>query len=33
LHYFLAAVDLAQTPEIAEQARRYLKRIEAEGKG
>ncbi len=33
LHYFLAAVDLAQTPEIAEQARRYLKRIEDEGKG
>jgi len=27
-HYFLAAIDLAQTPEIAEDARRYMKVIE-----
>lgn len=27
-HYFLAAIDLAQMPEIAEDARRYMKEIE-----
>ena len=31
-HYFLAAIDLAQTPEIAAEARRYLRMIEDEGK-
>ncbi|MGK2943278.1 MAG: rhomboid family intramembrane serine protease [Desulfuromonadales bacterium] len=30
-HYFLAAIDLAQTPEIAEDARRYMKVIEKAG--
>lgn len=29
-HYFLAAIDLAQTPEIAEDARRYMRMIESE---
>jgi membrane associated rhomboid family serine protease len=29
-HYFVAAVDLAQTPEVAENARRYMKMIEEE---
>lgn len=27
-HYFMAAVDLAQTPQVAEEARRYMKMIE-----
>jgi membrane associated rhomboid family serine protease len=27
-HYFLAAIDLAQTPEVAEDARRYMRMIE-----
>jgi membrane associated rhomboid family serine protease len=31
-HYFLAAIDLAQTPEIAAEARRYLRMIEDETK-
>ncbi len=29
-HYFMGVVDLAQTPEIAEDARRYMKVIEEE---
>jgi hypothetical protein len=29
-HYFVAAVDLAQTPEVTENARRYMKMIEKE---
>ncbi len=32
-HYFLAAIDLAQTPEIAEDARRYMREIEKAGAG
>jgi hypothetical protein len=31
-HYFLAAIDLAQTPEVAAEARRYTKIIEEEVK-
>lgn len=31
-HYFIAAIDLAQTPEVAAEARRYIKMIEAETK-
>ena len=27
-HYFMAALDLAQTPEVTEDARRYMKTIE-----
>jgi len=29
-HYFLAAIDLAQTPEVAESARRYMRLVEEE---
>ncbi len=32
-HYFLAAVDLARTPETAAEARRYLREIEGRGAG
>ncbi len=32
-HYFIAAIDLAQTPEVAEEARRYIKMIEETGAG
>jgi len=31
-HYFLAAIDLAQSPEVAEAARRYMRLIEEETK-
>ena len=30
-HYFLAAIDLAQAAEVAEEARRYLRMIESKG--
>jgi hypothetical protein len=29
-HYFLAAIDLARTPEVLEAARRGLKQVEGE---
>lgn len=29
-HYFIAAIDLAQTPQVAEDARRYMRMIESE---
>jgi len=32
-HYFLAAIDLARTPEVAEEARKGLREIEKCGKG
>jgi tetratricopeptide (TPR) repeat protein len=30
-HYFLAAIDLAQTPGVVQEARRYLRMIEDKG--
>jgi membrane associated rhomboid family serine protease len=32
-HYFMAALDLAQSPEVADDARRYMRRIEKEAGG